>query len=133
MGGKPLMLNGRWVCLDCHDPLCQPIYDGKKRRTALRCNTCRPLHWLRMDWLSGRLMAAAMLLRAIQRKQLARPDQFTCSDCDKQAFCYDHRDYGRPLDVDPVCRSCNTRRGSAKPINQLIVSALLLAHFGQAA
>ncbi len=36
-----------------------------------------------------------------------------CTDCDKPAMEYDHRDYGRPLDVQPVCRSCNRRRGTA--------------------
>jgi len=37
-----------------------------------------------------------------------------CMDCDKPAAHYDHRDYLRPLDVDPVCVRCNFRRGSAK-------------------
>ena len=34
-----------------------------------------------------------------------------CVDCGSPAYCYDHRDYGRPLDVEPVCRSCNNTRG----------------------
>lgn len=34
-----------------------------------------------------------------------------CSDCDRPAQEYDHRDYLRPLDVDPVCMSCNAARG----------------------
>ena len=36
-----------------------------------------------------------------------------CSDCDEPATEYDHRDYMKPLDVAPVCRSCNCVRGSA--------------------
>ena len=36
-----------------------------------------------------------------------------CADCDRVACDYDHRDYSRPLDVEPVCRSCNSRRGPA--------------------
>lgn len=37
-----------------------------------------------------------------------------CTDCDGAAYAYDHRDYSRPLDVEPVCQSCNLRRGTAK-------------------
>lgn len=37
-----------------------------------------------------------------------------CVDCGKQAAVYDHRDYSKPLDVEPVCRSCNAKRGPAK-------------------
>ncbi len=37
-----------------------------------------------------------------------------CVDCGKGAFCYDHRDYTRPLEVVPVCRGCNAQRGHAQ-------------------
>jgi len=37
-----------------------------------------------------------------------------CTDCGTAACEYDHRDYGHPLDVQPVCHSCNIRRGPAK-------------------
>jgi hypothetical protein len=36
-----------------------------------------------------------------------------CADCANQATDWDHRDYCKPLDVDPVCRSCNMHRGPA--------------------
>ena len=36
-----------------------------------------------------------------------------CLDCGNRAMVYDHRDYRRPLDVDPVCVGCNTARGPA--------------------
>lgn len=36
-----------------------------------------------------------------------------CVDCGKPARHYDHRDYTKPLDVAPVCRSCNFKRGPA--------------------
>lgn len=52
--------------------------------------------------------------RAIKRGDLARPHLFGCTDCDQQAEVYDHRDYSRPLEVAPVCRGCNTRRGPAR-------------------
>lgn len=38
---------------------------------------------------------------------------YACVDCGGIALEYDHRDYGRPLDVEPVCRSCNHARGTA--------------------
>lgn len=38
-----------------------------------------------------------------------------CVDCGKPATCYDHRDYQRPDEVEPVCRACNARRGPALP------------------
>lgn len=34
-----------------------------------------------------------------------------CSLCDDRATMYDHRDYNFPLDVTPVCRSCNLKLG----------------------
>lgn len=38
--------------------------------------------------------------------------EIQCSDCDRKASCWDHRDYSRPLDVEPVCHGCNNRRGA---------------------
>jgi len=37
-----------------------------------------------------------------------------CVDCGANAVCYDHRDWQKPLEVVPVCRSCNNRRKQAK-------------------
>lgn len=34
-----------------------------------------------------------------------------CADCNSPATEYDHRDYKKPLEVDPVCRACNAARG----------------------
>lgn len=59
--------------------------------------------------------AHAAVRSAIKRGLL--PDlksrEYACADCAAVAHEYDHRDYGRPLDVQPVCRSCNKRRGTA--------------------
>jgi len=51
---------------------------------------------------------------AIQAQKLLPPETLKCTDCDKPATCYDHRDYDKPLDVAPVCNRCNTKRGPAK-------------------
>jgi len=56
------------------------------------------------------IMAHA-LRRGIIKK--LSPD-IKCVDCGKPAKCYDHRDYFKPLDVEPVCISCNRFRGPAK-------------------
>lgn len=61
--------------------------------------------------------------RAITRTQyrmsqglLPRLDGSThCTDCGKPATCYDHRDYLKPDEVEPVCRACNKIRGPALP------------------
>lgn len=52
--------------------------------------------------------------RAIRLGKLRRPAEFPCADCQGKSEHYDHRDYGRPLDVQPVCRKCNFRRGPAR-------------------
>lgn len=38
-----------------------------------------------------------------------------CVNCGEPATQYDHRDYRKPLEVEPVCRLCNNRRGPGKP------------------
>lgn len=43
--------------------------------------------------------------------------EIACVDCGAPATDYDHRDYNRPLDVDPVCRRCNVRRGPALDVD----------------
>lgn len=49
---------------------------------------------------------------AIRAGFLLPPTNFICVHCNvRQAECYDHRDYNKPLEVDPVCLSCNSSRG----------------------
>lgn len=38
-----------------------------------------------------------------------------CTDCDAPASEYDHRNYYKKLDVQPVCRLCNCVRGPGYP------------------
>lgn len=38
-----------------------------------------------------------------------------CVDCGRRAQCYDHRDYRKPLRVEPVCKRCNSMRGPGRP------------------
>lgn len=58
-----------------------------------------------------RRAAHAFTRAAIASGFLVDPTSCACTDCGKQAECYDHRDYSKPMAVDPVCRSCNNIRG----------------------
>lgn len=60
-----------------------------------------------------RWRATNQVASAIKRGELPRPDEFLCSGCENVARVYDHRDYEMPLDVAPVCGSCNYALGSA--------------------
>lgn len=74
------------------------------------------------DWNKARGMfrANGAVQRAKQRGRLPKLDgHVLCVDCGNIATGYDHRDYNKPLDVDPVCNSCNLIRGPALPCNPL--------------
>lgn len=51
---------------------------------------------------------------AVRLGFLVPPNELICKDCGCQASEYDHRDYNKPLDVDPVCGPCNTKRGKGE-------------------
>ena len=60
------------------------------------------------------LKAYAAVAQAVKTGDLPKVKSQVCVDCGNQAKHYDHRDYDKPLDVDPVCVSCNLKRGKAK-------------------
>lgn len=62
---------------------------------------------------SPQYRAHQAVARAIRGGDLQRPASHPCKDCGGVAVEYDHRDYSKPLAVDPVCRRCNLRRGAA--------------------
>jgi len=61
------------------------------------------------------LRAAAIVAHAKKTGVLIPLSSLKCVDCGNDAQAYDHRDYRKPLDVEPVCMSCNSKRGPAKP------------------
>lgn len=62
--------------------------------------------------------AISAVATAVRNGELKKLDgSVKCVDCNSIAANYDHRDYSKPLDVEPVCRSCNRLRGSAKGWN----------------
>lgn len=52
---------------------------------------------------------------AIRKGLLPTPLSKLCVDCGTPATEYDHRDDRFPLNVEPVCHSCNIRRWHAFP------------------
>jgi hypothetical protein len=83
-----------------------------------RCHKCRKRHEQQMDAIKN--PAHQAVAAAIKAGKLSRLDgSVPCVDCGKPATHYDHREYAKPLEVDPVCRSCNIRRGPAKDIAEL--------------
>jgi len=74
---------------------------------------------------TGGNLAAAHVALAIKRGELPKLDgKIACKDCGKSATQYDHRDYNKMFEVEPVCASCNQKRGPAifikkSPIDKL--------------
>lgn len=73
-----------------------------------RCQEKRPLM----------LRAHRAVKAAIERRELLAAGLHSCADCGRGATEYDHRDYTKPLEVEPVCHPCNIRRGPGYPYNQ---------------
>lgn len=63
----------------------------------------------------GNKGAYYVMSAAIRHGFLAPANTHKCVDCGSQAECYDHRDYNKPLDVEPVCSACNMKRGPGIP------------------
>ena len=62
--------------------------------------------------------ATAQVHKAIKQGQIpAMSPDTKCVDCGKPARDYEHRYYSRPLDVEPVCRGCNQKRGPALDVH----------------
>lgn len=97
-----MRLRNHWtVCWEC---------GGAIDCTGRFCRACNLARYLG----SGRLQAMAAVAKAIREGRLPKPATARCVDCGAAAREYDHRDYSRPLDVQPVCRICNVRRGPGK-------------------
>jgi hypothetical protein len=89
------------ICFACQNPFEVP----QKWVRQHYCVPCAAEGWY------ARLDAANWVARAIRSGVLMRADQFRCADCANWATAWEHRDYSKPLQVEPVCDSCNARRG----------------------
>jgi hypothetical protein len=61
------------------------------------------------------IKATQAIQNEIARGRMQKASAFACVDCGGQARDWDHRDYTKPLEVEPVCRSCNKKRGPGHP------------------
>lgn len=71
----------------------------------------------RIAWCQLRSRAAQAVYRAVKKGFLVdlKEQIIPCKDCGSRAKVYDHRDYAKPLEVDPVCIGCNITRGTNAP------------------
>lgn len=83
-------------------------------RRAVICGKCHQGNMRKRADLQRR--AGIAVKTAVRTGALPHVGTLICADCGRHAQQYDHRDYRRPLDVAPVCRKCNARRGFAQPL-----------------
>lgn len=72
-----------------------------------------------------RAKVSRLVARHVASGAIPPASHFSCVDCSSPAVDYDHRHYLRPLDVVPVCRSCNLKRRSAVDVRMAVAT-----HFG---
>jgi hypothetical protein len=89
------------ACMHCAGPI------GRRHKSCVMCGPCAEEHFRKRGAASGRLF------RAVKAGEIPPARLYACVDCGKPATRYDHRDYSKPLDVQPVCAGCNSRRGPA--------------------
>lgn len=86
-----------------------------------KCQPCYWSHWRELHAIT--YPAQRAVLKAIKAGALPKLDgSIACVDCGAAAAVYDHREYAKPLEVAPVCRGCNVRRGPAKETAPLVVA-----------
>lgn len=96
--GVPLI---RKICHACR----WPFVSIRARGRIVYCGRCSgEAHY-------ARNYALAWVNRAVRYGRLLPPETFRCVDCDEWAEVWEHRDYSKPLQVEPVCKSCNALRG----------------------
>ena len=101
-------------------PICHSCKEPKKNLFAYYCRECtaaratrRATQFQRAKPLAKKAIVAVN--KAIKEGLLEPPSKYICLDCGGKAEVYDHRNYHKPLNVEPVCRSCNSFRGPATP------------------
>lgn len=114
----------RFNCLECGKV---EMRAGGPHHVCRECVFTMPKHRHSMlEIMSGKRDASRAVAAAVYCGSIPKLSGLSCVDCGSQAHEYDHRDYSKPLDVDPVCRSCNRQRGHALPMQGFIAAALSL-------
>jgi len=84
-----------------------------RRFSKQRCAPCQRQQWKAAERAIGARTAMKAVHNAVRSGRMQPATAFACIDCTAPAEVYDHRDYNKPLQVEPVCLRCNARRGPA--------------------
>lgn len=93
----------------CSD--CKIIYGREWRRTEKGIKYGQE-YYKKAHSKSNSEYARSRVSVNVKNGKIRPAKDFICVDCGKNAEVYDHRDYNKPLDVVPVCRKCNKKRGA---------------------
>lgn len=88
-------------CIACLAPV--------KTKRRMFCEECRLPSDNEYQMLAIRFVHAAIIVGDLPYLDGSIP----CVDCGCPAAHYEHRDYWKPLDVEPTCVPCNFKRGPA--------------------
>lgn len=100
-------------CIECGD-----LYFAHQAKGT--CWDCSYERYRKLCSIGGK--AARVVKKAVKDGLLPVLDgSIPCKDCGKPACDYDHREYAKPLEVDPVCRSCNALRGPALEHRAIVI------------
>lgn len=91
---------------------CKMVY-ARRWRLCLNGKTESLKHYRKIRY-TNMYEAKKEVYKAVRARIIVPASWCSCTDCDKIAEVYDHRDYSRPLEVEPVCKSCNYKRGPGK-------------------
>lgn len=64
------------------------------------------------------------IARLVRSGEFLPASSRACVDCGAPARHYEHREYLKPLSVEPVCQPCNRRRGAALDVKGLVAKQL---------
>jgi hypothetical protein len=102
---------------------CQRVYvylDRQQKRDCLIANGFGPRKKFSYGAPTNYRQAQSFAIRAVANAVRVgvlprlKDSAIICVDCRKRtAAVYEHRDYAKPLTVEPVCQLCNCRRGPA--------------------
>ena len=96
----------------CPCKSCGKLEIGRSSGYRNQCDECTPNDEVAIKD-RAKNYAYGQVKKARVQGLLPDPWDCLCADCGKQASVYDHRDYAKPLEVDPVCKACNVFRGPA--------------------
>ena len=107
---KRLKWQGMTFLMDKHCIRCDDTFDpiSSRRVICYECNRAQIKDTLRHR-------AHWAVSNAVKKGFLKPAQDFRCMDCGSAAVCYEHRNYYKPLDVDPVCKKCDINRGMGYP------------------